>query len=341
MPQLIPRIAVIGCGAIAETFYLPALAKHDSICRQLVLVDRNLERIRKLGEQFQIKDYATDYGEIRDSVNGAIIAVPHHLHYSISSSFISAGVHILSEKPLAETGEQVKELIRSAEKHGVTISVNNVRRLYPSYAKVKELLSASAIGEVSTITFLEGDLFNWPTTSGFYFDSHLSRKGVLIDLGAHVLDIICWWLGGKPTIVSCKIDSFGGCEAVASVSLDYAGCGISIRLSRLARLPNLFRIKGEKGTVEGGTYDWRRLAISTQSAGKKEIKFRLQGRDSFDFADMQVGNFLRLLKNQGKPLVSAVDVLDSIELLDEAYSRATRFSLPWYDLTSLAHEARC
>lgn len=333
-----PKIAVVGCGAIAETFYLPALARYDSIRRRLILVDSSSDRIRRLADRYEILNQTTDYREVLNSVDGAIIAVPHHLHYSILGSFISAGVHVLSEKPLAETADEAKELIGLAEKNHVAISVNNVRRLYPSYAKAKELIAADEVGSISAIRFLEGDAFNWPTVSGFYFNSNLSKKGVLINLGAHVFDTICWWLGGKPRIVSSENDSFGGCEAVASVTLDYSGCEISVRLSRLGKFPNHFQIVGTKGTIEGGAYDWKRLSITTQSAGRKEVRFQSHGRDSFDFSGMQVANFLGILGNQGKPLVSAADILESIELLDEAYSQARRFSLPWYELKRLSHE---
>src|SRR3990172_6682819 len=127
LPERWPTIAVIGCGAITETFYLPAFKHCAHLFRQLILVDSDLERARGLGQQFQVTNYLTDYRDILGLVDGVIIAVPHHLHYSISKDLLTAGVHVLCEKPLAQTGPEAKEMIRLADENGVTISVNNTR----------------------------------------------------------------------------------------------------------------------------------------------------------------------------------------------------------------------
>jgi predicted dehydrogenase len=327
-----PTIALLGCGAMAEIFYLPALVKHPPVLKQLVLVDRDLERARRLAERFGVERFLSDYREIVTSVDGVIIALPHHLHFSVSKDFLSAGVHVLCEKPLAETSEEVREMLKLTEKNGVTISVNNTRRLFPSSGTVKQLIEDGRIGNVLSINYYEGGEFTWPTTSGFYFNSKLSRKGVLLDIGAHVLDVICWWLGGKPRVLSCENDSFGGCEAAVSVLFEYKGCKGEIRLSRLLRLPNYFWIRGEKGTIEGGVYDRRSVTLSTSAANGKRKRVQVRGDDSVEVADKLVANFLDVLNNKSQPLIAASEVLTSIELLEEAYSKATRFRMPWYDL---------
>ena len=43
-----PIVAIVGCGAIAESFHLPALTRHPALCQKLILVDRNVERARAL-----------------------------------------------------------------------------------------------------------------------------------------------------------------------------------------------------------------------------------------------------------------------------------------------------
>jgi predicted dehydrogenase len=325
-----PTIALVGCGAIAQTFYLPILRRHPPILRRLLLVDSHSERAKKVAESFQVTNYFTDYRDVIHSVDGVILAVPHCLHYSISKEFLAAGAHVLCEKPLAETGAEASDLIRLAEGNEVTISVNNTRRLFPSSLKVKQLLSNGAIGDLRSIRYLDGGEFNWPTASGFYFDSKLSRKGVLLDIGAHVLDLICWWLSEKPRLVSSENDSFGGPEAVAFVKLEHGGCTIKVRLSRLCKLPNYFRITGERGTIEGRVYDWRSVTVTKNGAGKA-LKLRSPENELLDFGRTLVANFLNVLKKESKPLISASEVLASIELLEEAYNEAKRFPMPWYE----------
>lgn len=294
-------------------------------------MDNNLERASNVAERFQVRAYLTDYRQILGSVDGVIVATPHHLHYSISKDFLAAGVHVLCEKPLTETGAEAREIIDLAQEKGVTISVNNTRRLYPSSGKVKQLLANKEIGRILSITYFEGGEFAWPTVSGFYFNPLFSKKGVLLDLGAHVFDLLCWWLGAKPRLVSSENDSFGGCEAVASVILEHEGCRCEIRLSRLSKLPNYFRIRGDRGAIEGSVYDTKTVVLSTTTPSGREKSIQLRASVSPDISAKLVTNFLDVIRNNGEPLIPAREVLDSIELLEEAYTGATRFSMPWYD----------
>jgi predicted dehydrogenase len=333
-----PAIAVIGCGAITQSFYLPVLREYGRALEKLILVDNDAERAKEAADQFQIATHFADYRDVIHSVDGVIVAVPHHLHYSITKEFLMAGVHVLCEKPLAETGSDARDMMRLAEENEVTISVNNTRRLFPSCLKVKQILSTGGIGDIHSIRYLDGGEFNWPTASGFYFDSRLSKKGVLLDMGAHVVDLICWWLGGKPTLLSSENDSFGGCEAVASLNLDYRGCTSEIRLSRLSRLPNRFLIKGNLGTIEGGVYDWKSLIVTKNDSGRRVLKMHSPANELLDFGRTLVSNFLSVLRKDGKPLIPAGEVLASIELLEEAYGNAKRFPMPWYEERNLTRQ---
>jgi predicted dehydrogenase len=330
-----PVIAVIGCGAITQSFYLPALREHGPVLENVIFVDNDVERAKKTAEQFQKATHFADYRDVIHLVDGVIVAVPHHLHYSISKEFLMAGVHVLCEKPLAETGSEVRDMIRLAEENNATISVNNTRRLFPSCMKVKEILSSGEIGAPRSIRYLDGGEFNWPTATGFYFNSRLSKKGILLDIGAHVVDLVCWWSGGKPTLLSSENDSFGGCEAVASLTLDYNGCRCEIRLSRLSRLPNRFLVKGNLGTIEGGVYDWKSLIVTKNDGRRRALKMHSPANELFDFGRTLVANFLGVLRKDTKPLIPAGEVLASIELIEEAYGKAKRFPMPWYERRNL------
>jgi len=67
-----PRIAVIGCSAVAELLYLPALAKYPSILKNLILVDRNRMRAQELAAKFKAKRDLVDY---RDALSEGLMAL--------------------------------------------------------------------------------------------------------------------------------------------------------------------------------------------------------------------------------------------------------------------------
>ncbi len=334
-----PKLAIIGSGAITESFYLPAFARFKHTLADLVLVDTDLKRAKRVGAQFGVTNCTNDYREILPLVAGVIVAVPNHLHYSISKEVLVCGVHVLCEKPLAQNGNAVRDLIRLADEHGVTISVNNTRRLMPSSVKVKELLREQRIGRILSLTYIDGNEFTWPTSSGFYFNTKLLQNGVLFDLGAHAVDLICWWLGGKPTLISSQNDSFGGCEAVAEVNLEYNGCKIQMRLSRLGKLPNYFTIAGDRGYIEGGVYDPRSIRVVEGVNGRRSSVLRLQEGSLSHVAKRVVENFIAVSANKTDPLIPASEVLASIELLEEAHRNARQFSMPWYNLGEFTYES--
>jgi UDP-N-acetylglucosamine 3-dehydrogenase len=324
-----PEIGIVGCGAICESYYLQSLKRHRGVLKRATLVDTNETRLRQISATYGTSCHTKDYREIIEKVDGVIIATPHFSHHSIAMDFLREGVHVLCEKPLAVTAPHAKEMLAQAEKSKVTLSVNNNRRLYPSYKKVKELLVDGSIGELRSISYFAGEDFRgWPTVSGFYFDRQQSPRGVLLDQGAHALDAICWWLGHKPDLVSCRTDSFGGPEAVAWTALRDRSCQIEVRLSWLAKLQNRYLIEGDRGTIFGGTEDWDRLKVTLGSAKPKTMT--IDTPPGLLSAQM-VDNFLNVVSGSAEPLIPAKEVVDSIELIDQCYDAAERFTMPWCD----------
>lgn len=334
-----PRIAIIGCGAIAELFYLPALAKYPSVLENSVLVDRNEERVKQLAKAFNARNYLLDHRDVlSEGVDGVIIATPTYLHYPIAMHFLAKGVHILCEKPLAETADKARDMVEQAQETGAAILTNYQRRLYASYIKVKDLLTDGTLGEPLSIQYLEGEKYKWPTVSGLRFNTKVSSRGVLLDRGAHVLDLLCWWLDEKPELISSQNDSFGGREAVARVQFKHKRCVGEVKLSLLGKLPCVFKVKCERGTIEGDIYDFQSV-ILTKSGRKKRLKLRTKEKHYTDFGHTVVTNFLDVITKGDKPLVSGADVLNSVRFIDECYEAAARFNMPWYEILEM-HDDR-
>ncbi len=325
-----PSIALIGCGAIAETYYLPALARHPDVLRRLILVDCDEGRAQRLAARFNVQTFQTDYRPTINRVDGAIIAVPTHLHYPISMEFLSQGVPVLCEKPLAESAEKARALNDCADSSSTSLAVNYLQRLIPTFAMVKEWLVEGAWGQPLSIEYFVSEEFKWPTASGFYFNAPVSSRGVLRDRGAHVMDHICWWLGGKPRLVSSQNDAFGGSEAVAHVQFEHKQCAGRVHLSWLATLPSRFNVGCEDATIQGDVYDYQSLVVKTRDGHRQRVNLKSKAKTKVDIADEVVTNFVNVIAKGEPPLVSGSDVLDSIQFIDECYAAATRLTTPWY-----------
>jgi len=324
-------VAVVGGGAIARACRVPTLAQHPGVRERLVLVDQDLGRARDLAHAFDVASVAADYREVLGRVDGVVIALPHHLHFPVALDCLRAGVPVLCEKPLAESAAEVAELVAAAEQSHVTLAVNNTRRLFPPSRKVHELLSEGAIGAVRFLGYYDGGKYGWPSASGFAFGLRGTGKGVLLDAGAHVLDVVCWWLGHKPQVTAYADDSFGGSEAVAKVSFTDGGARGEVHLSWLAKLRNGFRIEGETGSIVGSVYDWHAVELVSRSGKRKAIPLNSDIRTPSDAARLVVENFLGVIQNGRPPLVSARDVAPSVAMIEECYARRRRFDMPWHD----------
>lgn len=329
-----PRIAVIGCGAIAEEYYLPALASLPPVMENLILVDQDQTRLDKFTAKYQVRRSARDYREVQNEADGVIIALPTGLHASIGVEFLSRRIPILCEKPLAEDAAHARILIEMAYQKETALAVNYLQRVIPHFAQVKQLLNEKRYGSPLKMEYVIGELFNWPTVSGFYFKSDPSTRGVLRDRGAHAVDHICWWLGGKPDVTASYNDSFGGSEAVAHVEFEKDACKGKLLMSWFADVPCRFSIECERGTLEGEIYDYQKLII-TEGGRRREVFVNSPIHTKLDVAREVVSNFIAVIEKGAKPLVQGGDVLESIEFTDEAYEKAQLLDMPWYRMAEV------
>ena len=336
------RVAMIGCGAIAETYHLPALERHAARLRHIVLVDPDVRRAKALAATLSGVDARTagHHEDVWDDIDAAIIATPPRLHADIALPLLARGVHVFCEKPLAESSSDVVAVIEQAAQSGAWLCVNQTRRSYPALKRVKDLLTSGLIGECVAIEHREGFRFTWPSVSGWHFAGN-SARGVLLDQGAHVLDTICWWLGGTPRVVSCRTDSFGGPEGVANIALRHETCAITITLSWLSTLSNTYKVIGTRGVIEGSTTDFCRFTLSDERGRTRQVDAGPLRRGYHDLFDVFVNNFLDVIAGRALPLVPGTAALPAIQLMDECYLAASRMSMPWLDTLPEVHGRVC
>jgi len=325
-----PHIALVGCGAIAEAFYLPALRKRRDLVSSLTLVDKNRDRAEAVRNRLGAQDASGDHRSVLDRVDGAIIATPHHLHTPLTLEFVEHGVHVLCEKPLSETPEEVDQIVDAARRNGVEVAVNHTRRLFTSFQAVRRAIADGDVGELREIDYVLGEPFGWPAETNTYFGTEVGGKGVLFDTGAHIVDLVCWFLGGEPELVDYEDDSRGGTEAVARLELRRGAATARIHLSWLSKLRNTYRVVGTDGVLEGRVYEWSSYTHIDGSGRARSIKTD-QAREFTHFADKLLTNFTAVMAGDEPPIVSGRDVRPAIAVIDACYAHRSLIDAPWYD----------
>jgi len=325
---LAPRIAVVGGGAIADGFYLPVLSRQR--LGRLVVVEPSAERRAALARSHPGLELSEALDEVIGAVDGAIVAAPPRAHFGIASACLSAGAAVLCEKPLTASAAEGRELVDRAAQAGRPLAVNNTRRLFPTSRYLAEAARAGQLAALRRIVYREGQPFDWPAATASYFRPDGPARGVLLDRGAHVLDLVCWWLGGRPEVRRVETDSFGGPEAHARLSLSHRGCDVELELSWLYKLANRYAVEGEAGALRGEVYDWRNLERREGDGPWRPVHVASRPGLFPEYAELLVANFLAALAGEARPLVAGGDVLDSLALLDECYEQAGRFEMAWY-----------
>jgi 1,5-anhydro-D-fructose reductase (1,5-anhydro-D-mannitol-forming) len=192
------RWGIIGCGNVTEVKSGPGFqqAEHSA----LVAVMR---RDRALAE-----DYARRHGVARwyddaqaliddPEVDAVYIATPPYAHKEYTLAAAKAGKPVYVEKPMALNHAECQAMIDACAAAGVPLFVAYYRRALPRFLKVKQLLDSGAIGAVRTvtITFLRKARSYDPSNLPWRVIPALAGGGLFVDLAAHTLDYLDYFLG--------------------------------------------------------------------------------------------------------------------------------------------------
>ncbi|RDJ24079.1 NAD-dependent epimerase/dehydratase family protein [Bosea caraganae] len=328
------RLAIIGCGAVVDHHILPSLRRIGWL--PSVLVDRSPERIAlaagKLGGKGRTIAKASDWREVADQFDAAIVAVPHVLHGPIGLDLLASGKHLFMEKPLAVSTEQGGAMIAAAEAGGLSLRVGLLRRYLHVARWLKALLEARVLGEVKRFSIREGFVFNWATSSDALLRRDLAGGGVLMDTGAHTLDLMLWWLGDVASL-TYRDDAGHGVEADCLLECRMAsGATGRVELSRTRDLRDTILIEGTEGFAEV------HLAKNLVLAGSPNaLSFQHEGHSPAEMPmqlfpelfDGELRDFRASVAGDAAKGITGTEGLRSVGLIERCYAARETLEMPW------------
>ena len=146
------RIVVIGAGLIGEKH--ARLISASEKCSLAGICDINPDR-KSVAEKLNVPFYR-DIEEMLESEqpDGAIIATPNGFHRDCAQTCARRSVHILIEKPIADTLSAAHRIIETADQHGIRVLVGHHRRHNPLTQKTRSLIQEGAIGKLVGVSVL-------------------------------------------------------------------------------------------------------------------------------------------------------------------------------------------
>jgi predicted dehydrogenase len=178
------RLAIIGCGAVTNMLYVPALQKIADRCQVVAVVDKDINRAKKTASALGTEIITENYKSLLDNskIDAAIVALPHFLHAPITIDLLNAGINVICEKPMAQNLEEARKMIEIQKDTGKILAIGLFRRFYPSVQMIREIIKRNLLGPVKRFLWLEGEeKYSWPAQSAFFFNRKQAGGGVLID----------------------------------------------------------------------------------------------------------------------------------------------------------------
>jgi len=239
------RVGIVGLG-----YWGPNLVRnlHEVAGAEVAwMCDLRAEMLDTVGRRFPAVRQTRDYRDVLadGSVDAVAIVTPVATHYELAMQALEAGKHVFVEKPLAESSDHARQLIRAAFERGLVLMPGHTFLYSPPVTRIRELIRSGELGDIYSISMSRVNL-----------GLHQSDVSVIWDLGPHDFSILLYWLSERPrrvvSMARACID--GGTEDVAFISCEFASGTIAhIELSWLA--PSKLRRTTVVGSNKMVVYD--------------------------------------------------------------------------------------
>jgi predicted dehydrogenase len=196
------KVGIIGVGGIAGS-HIPGWQASEHA--ELVAgSDVNADVLKKWGEKHNIKKLVTDPEDLLKDPDIDIIDIctPNNYHAPLSIAALSAGKHVICEKPLAPNPDLIKDMIAARDKSGKLLMTAQHFRFSGKSRAMKAELDKGVLGNIYHARSWMLRRSGAPTRPGFIMKKH-SSGGPCIDIGVHILDLTLWFMGNpKPVAVT-------------------------------------------------------------------------------------------------------------------------------------------
>jgi predicted dehydrogenase len=284
-------MAEIGVGLVGYKFMgrahsnayrqLPRFFDVDPVPRMAAICGRDEAGVREAADSLGWASYETDYRRLmeRDDVGLVDVVTPGNTHREIVLAALEAGKHVICEKPLANTLAEAGEMLAAAREAGTINTVCFNYRRAPAVQLAKKLIDEGRLGTIRhwRATYLQDFIMDPQFPLIWRLRKELAGSGALGDIGAHIVDLSQFLLGGISEVVG-MMETFvkerpleeasagggllasGGAEtgevtvddAAAFLARFESGAMGTFEATRFAagrRNKNAFEINGSKGSV--------------------------------------------------------------------------------------------
>ena len=242
-----------------------------AIPKLVAISGRNEAAVSEAAQRYGYQKYYTDW---RAMVEDEAVQVldnggPNDMHAEPAILAAQLGKHILCEKPLARTAEESKQMLDAVQKADIKHMVGFNYRFVPAVRLIRDLIDQGLLGQIyhfRAVYLQEWIMPHYGTPKIWRLDKSVAGSGAIGDLGAHIIDLAHYLVGGvkslaantKTFIETRELDGEEGeglvdvdDAFVAAVEFENGALGTleSTRFAGGRKNYNCFEINAEKGSV--------------------------------------------------------------------------------------------
>ena len=327
------RVLIVGLGAIGQRHArnlrlllgngVEFLAYRVRRLSQTITPELTVEPDRDVEHILGIRAFNNLEEALERKPTMALICNPTSLHLPVALRAANAGCHIFVEKPLSASLAGANDLARELDRRQLVGLVGYQMRFHPCLRRVKELLTASAVGAIIAVHAHVGeDIRGWHKYED-YRQSYAARSdlgGGTILTQIHEIDYLFWFFG-----MPRRLFSVGGrlsrleldVEDTANILMEYHIQGkhvpVHIHQNYLQRpAKRTLEIIGDAGTI---SVDLMAPALNLVDAQGRIVEATAyNGFERNDLFIKEMRHFLNCMRGQEAPLVSVRDGARSLEI---------------------------
>lgn len=229
------RLGIVGAGAVTQVAHLPVLTKIKGI-QVAALADGDLVKATTLAQRFQVPSAFEDAEEMlrHTALDALLVCTPNHLHEAHVLMGLSAGLHVMVEKPLATSVAGAERIRAAAAKTGFLAMVGMSHRYRNDVVAARQFVEKGSLGQVENVQAVWHTFRPSRHVLGWRERRAEAGGGAMLDLGLTVLDLSLWLLGNPtPVRVTANLDgpvnekmveragsAFVVCDTGASIAVD-------------------------------------------------------------------------------------------------------------------------
>ena len=308
------RFGIVGYGNIAAAH---ATAIHSSGAAELIAVADPDQRARQAAhERWGCSTYESVGRMLRDAkIDAACVCAPPILHRPLTEQLLTAGVHVLCEKPLSVTGDDARAMVDLAEERQLVIAVSSKFRHVADLVQARRQIDEGAIGrpifyEVTLCALV-------PLATRWNCRRVQSGGGVVMDNGTHAYDILTAVLGETPLVTSAIFgirtinpDVEDTAEILFRTNGDIIG-RIALSWTYFTKDLDYLQVQGTKGTLRVG---WSASAVRVH--GSTDWTPFGSGYNKEEAFGSQLAAFL---SRMSRPQRASTEVIGALDFVERTY----------------------